>query len=105
MYPHERSLVKRLESRPFVLLGVNSDQDRTALRQVLLQEKITWRSWWNGGSTNGPISQKWQVQGWPTLVLIDHKGVIRQRYAGYPQDAVLDRAIDSLVKEAESGAK
>jgi hypothetical protein len=28
MYPHERSLVKRLEGQPFALLGVNSDTDR-----------------------------------------------------------------------------
>ena len=28
MYPHERSLVKKMEGKPFVLLGVNSDADR-----------------------------------------------------------------------------
>ena len=27
MYPHERSLVKRLENEPFALIGVNSDTD------------------------------------------------------------------------------
>ena len=32
MYPHERSLVKRLENKPFALLGVNSDRDREALK-------------------------------------------------------------------------
>jgi hypothetical protein len=28
MYPHERSLVNRLAGKPFVLLGINSDDDR-----------------------------------------------------------------------------
>ena len=30
MYPHERSLVKKMEGKPFVLLGVNSDGTRTS---------------------------------------------------------------------------
>src|SRR6266481_4875378 len=61
MYPHERSLVKRLEGKPFVILGVNSDEDRDELKQDMKQEGITWRSFWNGGSTDGPILSKWKV--------------------------------------------
>ena len=100
MYPHERSLVKRLEGQPFALLGVNSDRDRGALKAVLAQEQITWRSFWNGGGTSGPISSTWGVSGWPTLVLIDEKGVVRQRWLGSPRNPQdLDRAIEALLKE------
>jgi hypothetical protein len=101
MYPHERSLVKRLEGKPFALVGVNSDSDRSALKKVLQEENITWRSFWNGGSTSGPIATRWAVQGWPTLYVIDHKGVIRKKWEGSPGDKVLDEEIDKLVKEAE----
>jgi hypothetical protein len=105
MYPHERSLVKRLEGKPFVLIGVNSDQDRAALKKVLEKEKITWRSFWNGGSPGGPISTRWDVEGWPTLYLIDAKGVIRRMYLGSPEDdKVLDEEIDKLVAETEKTA-
>jgi len=103
MYPHERSLVSKLAGKPFVLLGVNSDKDREAVKKVLVDKQLTWRSFWNGGSTAGPISNAWHVEGWPTLVVIDHKGVIRHRWAGSPGDAALDKAIEDLVKEAESG--
>ena len=34
MYPHERSLVKRMANRPFALIGVNSDRDREKLKEV-----------------------------------------------------------------------
>ena len=101
MYPHERSLVKRLEGKPFALVGVNSDQDKAELKKAMEKENITWRSFWNGGSTSGPISTRWAVQGWPTLYLIDHKGVIRKKWEGSPGDKVLDEEIDKLVKEAE----
>jgi hypothetical protein len=103
MYPHERSLVKKLADKPFVLLGVNSDVDRKDLKKVLEKEKITWRSFWDGGSTGGPIATRWAVEGWPTLFVIDHKGVIRQRYVGSPGEDVLDNVLADLLKEAEGG--
>ena len=69
MYAHERSLVKRLEDKPFALLGVNSDTDKDALKKAMEKEHITWRSFWNGPEgTGGPISTKWNVHGWPTTV-------------------------------------
>jgi hypothetical protein len=100
MYPHERSLVKKMEGKPFALIGVNSDRDREALKPILAKEQITWRSFWNGaGGTNGPISGAWSVTGWPTLYLIDQKGVIRGRWTGSPGGDTLDREIEALVNE------
>jgi hypothetical protein len=101
MYPHERSLVKRLANKPFALIGVNSDNSKAQVKKVLKEENITWRSFWNGGSTSGPISTAWNVQGWPTLYVLDHKGVIRHKYLGSPGDKVLDEVMDKLVSEAE----
>jgi hypothetical protein len=37
---------------------------------------------------------------WPTLYVIDAKGVIRHKHIGSPGDAVMDKEIDELVKEA-----
>src|SRR4051812_20538756 len=106
MYPHERSLVKQLADKPFALVGVNSDKDREELKDVLKKEEITWRSFWNGEKgTQGPISKDWMVNGWPTLVVIDHKGVMRYRFLGNPGNKRLDDVIEALVKEAEGGSK
>jgi hypothetical protein len=102
MYPHERSLVQRMEGKPFVLLGVNSDTDKDKLKVAMEKEKITWRSFWNGPEgTGGPLSERWNVHGWPTLYVLDAKGVIRHKFLGSPGDKVMDEAIDALVKEAE----
>jgi hypothetical protein len=106
MYPHERSLVKKMADKPFALVGVNSDSDLEALKDVLKEENISWRSFWNGPKgTSGPISEEWNVSGWPTLYVIDHKGVIRHKYVGSPGDEVLDKAIEKLVEAAEKEAK
>jgi len=102
MYPHERSLVSEYASRPFAIIGVNSDDDREVLKERILEESITWRSFWNGGSTRGPISTTWNVSGWPTLYLIDHEGVIRHK--GLRGDK-LDTALEELVPKAEEALK
>jgi thiol-disulfide isomerase/thioredoxin len=100
MYPHERSLVNKLKDKPFVLIGINSDSNREDLKKVLEKEEITWRSWWDGGSTRGPIASQWNVQGWPTLYLLDHKGVIVDRSVAYRD---MGGRIEQLVAKAEGG--
>jgi len=98
MFPHERSLVKRLENAPFALIGVNSDRDKEVLKEKNEKQRITWRSFWNGPQgTAGPISKEWRVRAWPTLFVIDHDGIIRRKWVGSPGDRVLDEAIDELV--------
>ena len=98
MYPHERSLVKRLENKPFVLVGVNSDRDKDVLRKALAKEQITWGSFWDGGSTSGPIATAWNVRGWPTQYVIDADGIIRWGYAN-------EKGIEQLVAAAEAASK
>jgi hypothetical protein len=103
MYPHERSLVKRLANRPFALIGVNSDPDREKLKSVLEKEQITWRSFWNGPKgTAGAIAQAWHVRGWPTIYVLDGNGVIRYRDV---RGEDMDRAVDQLLAEMEGKGK
>ncbi|MEZ5962538.1 MAG: hypothetical protein R3F56_01710 [Planctomycetota bacterium] len=100
MYPHERSLVKRLADQPFALIGINSDQDLEALRPRLAEEQITWRSYWNGPKgTMGPISGKWNVRAWPTIYILDDKGVIRAKNKRGPE---MDKVVDELLAEMQA---
>jgi len=95
MYPHERSLVKRMQNKPFGLIGINSDPKETIVKRAA-EEQITWPFFWDGGSTGGPIATKWNVHAWPTVFVLDGKGVIRFRDVRGEQ---LDRAVDELLKE------
>jgi hypothetical protein len=99
MYPHERSLVEKFKDRPFVILGVNSDASRDLVKQVVEKQKLTKRSFWDGGSTDGPIANRWNIPGWPTLYLIDHAGtIVRQVYKD-------EELIEEKVKAAEAARK
>ena len=102
MYPHERSLVEKFKGRPFAIVGVNTDSDRTDLKKTIEKEKITWLSFWDGGSTNGPIATKWNIHAFPTVYVLDHKGVIRATNA---QGEGLERLLERLVGDADRPAK
>jgi len=102
MVPHERSLVKRFQDRPFVLLGVNADGSRDVFKAVEERQEITWRSWFDGRS--GPIAAKYQIDGFPTLFLIDDEGIITRVFEGKPRDADLDPALQALVQKVEERA-
>ena len=99
MYPHERSLVSRLAEEPFALVGVNSDPVEK-YHAAIEREEITWPSFWDGGSTDGPISTKWGVFGWPTIYILDHEGVIR---AKNKREEAMDEVVDQLLEEMRGG--
>ena len=94
MYPHERSLVARLADEPFTILGVNSDPADN-YRAAIERENITWLSFWDGGSTGGPIATRWGVRGWPTIFIIDHEGIIQAIGHSLDEDLV-DRLIADM---------
>jgi hypothetical protein len=94
MFPHERSLVKRLESKPFALLGVNTDGNPQQVKAANQQQQITWRSWFDG--QGGPICRQYRVQSFPTIYVLDQYGVIRYKSV---RGSDMDKAVDTLLKE------
>ena len=97
MYPHERTLVKKLADKPFALIGVNSDSDLEKIRETVNEKNISWRSFWNGeDGTGGPISKAWNVKGWPTIYVLDGDGQIHYKGHGGPE---IDETIVRLLGE------
>jgi peroxiredoxin len=94
LFEAQKKLLTRLEGKPFALLGVNADGDRKAAARI----GLSWPSWSDGGS-GGPIATRWDVTAFPTIFVIDHKGVVRHVFFGWPEDAKLDEAITELVKK------
>jgi thiol-disulfide isomerase/thioredoxin len=103
MVPHEKALVGRMKGRPFVLVGVNGDTDRSQAKEIAAKEGINWRSFWDAGRPDG-IAVGWGINAWPTVYLIDARGVIRDSGSDL-RGAALDKAVADLVAEAEAAVK
>src|SRR5262249_24295369 len=94
-----------MENKPFALIGINTNGYKPEkVKEVMDQEKLNWRSFADYGKQEagfGPICAQWNLQGTPTLFVLDHKGVIRYRWLGSPGDKKIDEALEKLVKEAQ----
>ena len=103
MIPHERDLFEKLSKKGFVLLSVNVDEAKSTLTEFMEKEKMPWSHWWDGN--RGPIAKMFRIQAYPTLYLIDAKGIVRKKWIGSPGEEVLDKAVEDLVAEAERGKR
>jgi RNA polymerase sigma factor (sigma-70 family) len=96
MYAQERQLVERLKDRPFALLSVNADDHRDTLGESVNKGEITWRCWWDG--REGPLVSQWHIEAYPTVFVLDGKGVIRFKDV---RGEALDAAVSALLQEAQ----
>ncbi len=98
MLPHEKALVERLKDEPFALIGINSDGDAKECNEILKREGISWRQAIDG-DTSGPWATKWNVQGWPTIYVLDAQGVIRARDV---RDEAMEKTVLELLAQAKT---
>jgi thiol-disulfide isomerase/thioredoxin len=100
MIPHEREMVKKLKDKPFVLVSVSVDAEKEDLTKFLEKETMDWTHWFDG--EGGPVAKKLRVKAFPTLYLIDAKGVIRKKWIGVPggdpESPIVEEAINQLLK-------
>jgi thiol-disulfide isomerase/thioredoxin len=95
MIPHERELVKSLKDQPFVLISLSADAKKETLTDFLEKESMPWVHWWNGGARGAAI-EAYRVQFYPTIYVLDDKGVIRHKHVRGP---AMDKAVEELLKE------
>lgn len=99
--PHEEELVSHFDGRPFVLIGINGDGSKIDAARAVEKQKVPWRSFWNGISgSGGPIAKAWSVRSWPTVYVLDEKGVIQANT--WVGDSKLKDQLERLVKTAEA---
>ena len=93
----------KLQDKPFALIGIHiGGLNVKQSKEVMTKEKLAWRSFVDLGNAGaGPIATKWTLSSTPTFYVIDHKGVIRYKWAGAPGEKAIDEALDKLLKAAE----
>ena len=100
MIPHEREMVKKLEGKKFKLVSVSADEKKESLTKFLEQSKDTkndmpWTHWWAGNK--GGLTEEYQVRFYPTVYILDGKGVIRGKHL---RGDALEHFVEKLLAEA-----
>ena len=96
MIPQEQKLVQRMQGRPFAFIGISADRKLEHLEKFVERTAMPWIHIFDG--YGGPITAKWDIDGFPTFVFIDANGVIRGRFSG---GGDIESGVEQLVREAE----
>ncbi|MFO0811255.1 MAG: TlpA disulfide reductase family protein [Gemmataceae bacterium] len=94
MIPHERAMVERFRGKPLEVISIDVGDDKEDVEKFLAKTPMPWTHWLVG-RTSG-IVPDWKVSSYPTIYVLDAKGVIRfadVRYAG------LEKAVEVLLAE------
>ena len=93
--------MKKLEKKPFALLGVNvNGHEPESLKKVMEKENINWRTF----ADQGEIAREWNFPATPSFYVIDRKGTIRHKWIGHPGDETIDTALERLIREEDGGS-
>jgi thiol-disulfide isomerase/thioredoxin len=94
MIPHEREMVEKLKGKPFALISVSADDEKKELEDFIAKEPMPWNHWWEGPEAS--LLKTWNIRFFPTIYVIDAKGVIRHKNI---RGADLEKAVEALVAE------
>ena len=97
MIPHEKELAKQLADKPFTFFAINTDRG-SDVPQRLEKEGITWTNVMEG-RTGGPIAKRWNVNAYPTIFVLDHKGEFE---SAKPTDHELSKGGNAILVEYDS---
>ena len=75
------ALAAQQEDKPFAVLGVNCDEDKQAAQKAIKDERMAWPNWHDRAPGEGPIAKRYHIRAYPSVFVIDGKGIIRQRQA------------------------
>jgi peroxiredoxin len=76
--PQVKEVCKYFQGKPVVVLGMNTDSDENDARFVADKLQLNYPTLRAKG-----VPEKYGVQGFPTLIVIDRDGVLRGWHAGY----------------------
>jgi peroxiredoxin len=94
-FPEYQALLARYAGR-VVVLGISEDDEEHGIDEFARDAGVAFPIAWDGDKT---VAQRYQIDGMPTLFIIDQRGLVRFVHSGFrPGDEQqISAAIDSLL--------
>jgi len=88
-------VVEQMDGKAFSLIGIHADDNTEKAKAAVEKFEMKWPSFKD--AREGPISKTYNIIGWPTIYVLDRKGVIR--YRGLHFTSEIAAAAEKLLKE------
>ncbi len=87
--PELKELTKRYPGDKLVVISVSADKDENAWKEFVAKKKMDWAQY---RDAHGQILESFGIHSFPTYLVIDGDGVIKERLHGLtPQESVVHR--------------
>jgi|GEM_PF-872294 len=95
--PSVRALQKKFAGKDVQIIGISSDDDEEVWRTFLKAQQMTWSEFLD---LDGTMQTAFNIESFPTYIVLDKDGVIRYRQSGYGTDTQsdLEEALGSALK-------
>ena len=94
--PHIKSIAKKFEGQPLVVLSVSLDSDEQKWKEFIAKQQMTWPQYYGGGFS-GTLAKLFGVDAIPHTFTIDADGVLQDEHIG---DADIEGKLKKLVAQA-----
>lgn len=95
--PSVRALQKKFAGKDVQIIGISSDDDEEVWRTFLKAQQMTWSEFLD---LDGTMQTAFNIESFPTYVVLDKDGVIRYRQSGYGTETQsdLEEALGNALK-------
>src|SRR5256885_2694845 len=92
--PELKDMTRKYSPEKLVLISISADQDEKQWREFIAKKNMDWAQYWD---RDGKMRKLMNVHAFPTYLVIDPDGVIRERIVGMnPQDSIVHRLKEKL---------
>lgn len=95
--PTMKNVKKKFSGKGFELIGISSDDDEDVWRTFVESKQMDWQEYID---LSGEVQQAFNIDSFPTYIVLDKDGVIRFRQSGFGDttEGELDDAIGKALK-------
>jgi peroxiredoxin/Tfp pilus assembly protein PilF len=95
--PGLKRLHERMKDQPFVILGISADRSREAWQAFIVGKSLKWHHYFD---ERGQLARSFNIEAFPTYLLLDHEGIVRHAWRGYDGsvDGDIEREAKKLIK-------
>ena len=105
--PRVQGIYKKYHEKGLEIVGISCDSDGAALAAFTKEKGMPWVQLWDKDKQNEdsqwhPLAKQWNVEGIPTMFLIDRNGVLRSVTARAEMEELIPKLLEEKAGSATS---
>jgi alkyl hydroperoxide reductase subunit AhpC len=97
-----KALTRKYPREQLVLVSISADESEATWRQFVEKNGMDWPQSWD---RDGSVRRAFDVHAYPTYLLIDPDGIIREQIVGLSEQATIATRLKRALAEIDPGKR